>query len=145
MTADELNEIAKKLDAESKWSGKEEHPLIKQMKYEFLRMVDAMVGSGMQRVKINPYLAEIARYIIDRIVPDDLEKESCLSFAEKKRLVMSLIGMNPVHIDIIRKQSGLSVEDVSACLCALELKNRVRQEAGGLFRLSRSQERIEGY
>lgn len=144
MTANELNEIAKKLHTESIRSEMGEHSLIKQMKHDVCHLVDVMVGEGKTRSEVNPHLAEIACYIVDRIVPDDSKKSEGLDFEEKKGLVMNRIGVNPIHINAITKQSGLSLDDVAACLCVLELEDRVRQEAGGLFRMTTAQEKDGG-
>jgi len=140
VTADEVNAIAKMLHAESIPPDVADHVLIAHMKYDVVNLVDVMVGEGKTRSEINPHLAEIARYIVDRIVPEE-PKPDALTFEEKKRLVMNRIGVNPVHINTIWKQSGLSLAEVSACLCVLELEARVHQEVGKLFRMTTLEEK----
>lgn len=49
--------------------------------------------------------------------------------ATERRLLM-LIGLEPLHVDEICTQSGLSIEEVSATLAMMELKGMVRQMGG---------------
>jgi DNA processing protein len=44
--------------------------------------------------------------------------------------ILNLLGMEPLHIDDIQSQAGLSIEKVSATLTVMELKGMVRQVGG---------------
>ena len=44
--------------------------------------------------------------------------------------ILSLMSMEPLHIDEIQAQSGLSIDKVSATLTLLELKGMIRQVGG---------------
>jgi DNA processing protein len=44
--------------------------------------------------------------------------------------ILNLLGMEPLHIDEIQSQAGLSIEKVSATLTVMELKGMVRQVGG---------------
>jgi DNA processing protein len=49
---------------------------------------------------------------------------------EVEAQLMNLLGSEPLHVDEIRHQSGLPVEEVSAALVMMELKGLVRQVGG---------------
>ncbi|MFZ1043931.1 MAG: hypothetical protein WCA79_15360 [Anaerolineales bacterium] len=44
--------------------------------------------------------------------------------------LMNTLGDEPMHVDEIRNQTGLTVEKVSAALVTMELKGMVRQVGG---------------
>jgi DNA processing protein len=55
------------------------------------------------------------------------------SLDQGERLVYNYLSVNPVQFDVIVRQSGLSVGDVSECLLGLELRGMVKQLSGKRF------------
>jgi len=58
-------------------------------------------------------------------------KEAKLSPEEEK--VYNLLSFEPIHIDLISKESGLPINRVSPVLMNLEMKGKIRQVAGKMF------------
>ena len=56
-----------------------------------------------------------------------MEMAELLPVDETESAVLGLLGAEPLHIDEIRRQSGLPIASVSSALAMLELKGVVRQ------------------
>jgi len=66
---------------------------------------------------------------ISRIVEQRVVRKALPADAVESQL-LSAISQEPVHVDEIRNQTGLSIERVSATLAMMELKGLVRQVGG---------------
>ncbi|OGL40302.1 MAG: DNA protecting protein DprA [Candidatus Schekmanbacteria bacterium RIFCSPHIGHO2_02_FULL_38_11] len=64
---------------------------------------------------------------------NEASRETRLSLSKEETIIYSLINENPVHIDVIAKESNLPVNKVSAILLNLEMNGIIKQEAGKLF------------
>jgi len=58
-------------------------------------------------------------------------REVKLSSEEER--VYNLLSFEPIHIDLISKQSGLAINRISSVLMNLEMKGRIRQVVGKMF------------
>ncbi len=56
-----------------------------------------------------------------------------VKLTQEEEKVYNLLSFEPVHIDLISKQSGLSINRVSPLLMNLEIKGKIRQVAGKMF------------
>jgi len=61
------------------------------------------------------------------------EEAPAVPLAERERKIWDLLGVEPLHIDPIARQTGLSVAQASEVLLRLELMGLVKQLPGTLF------------
>jgi DNA processing protein len=99
-----------------------------------------MVGSqGTNRlIKQGAKLIESAEDILEEVLPrfrhQGLESEDRdLSLEEEEERVFCLLEDEPIHIDSIIAQTGMSASCVSTILLQLELKGLVQQLSGKRF------------
>lgn len=64
---------------------------------------------------------------------EQVDKKVHLSLSKEEMAIYSLINDDPVHIDVIAKESNLPVNKVSAILLNLEMNGVIKQEAGKMF------------
>ncbi|NIM03700.1 hypothetical protein GTN66_06090 [bacterium] len=62
-----------------------------------------------------------------------IEHHREVKLTQEEEKVYNLLSFEPVHIDLISKQSGLSINRVSPLLMNLEIKGKIRQVAGKMF------------
>ncbi len=56
-----------------------------------------------------------------------------VKLSPEEERVYNLLSFEPIHIDLISKQSGLAINRVSPVLINLEIKGKIRQVAGKMF------------
>ncbi len=61
------------------------------------------------------------------MVPQQLEMKALVPADDTERALLRHISTEPIHIDDVRRRSGLSIAAVSSALAMLELKGLVRQ------------------
>ncbi len=62
-----------------------------------------------------------------------MEQAALPELTEPERLVWSILGAEPKHVDEVIEASGLSASQVLSTLLVLEVKHVVRQHPGKLF------------
>ncbi|HGJ65787.1 TPA: DNA-protecting protein DprA [bacterium] len=67
----------------------------------------------------------------EKIKHEDEKIES--QFTQEEKAIWNVIGLSPIHIDDISKQSNLPTYKVSSTLVMLEIKGLIRQLAGKMF------------
>jgi len=56
-----------------------------------------------------------------------------VELSEEEERVYNLLSFEPIHIDLISKESGLPINRISPILMNLEMKGRIREVAGKMF------------
>lgn len=56
-----------------------------------------------------------------------------VKLSQEEERVYNLLSFEPIHIDLISKQSGLPINRISPVLMNLEIKGKIRQVAGKMF------------
>ncbi|MFB0527211.1 MAG: DNA-processing protein DprA, partial [bacterium] len=56
-----------------------------------------------------------------------------VKLSQEEEKVYGLLSFEPIHIDLISKQSGLPINRISPVLMNLEIKGKIRQIAGKMF------------
>lgn len=87
-------------------------------------------------IKQGAKLAETARDVIDELAPQLLVAHSgnlVNAVHGVEHPLLEHLGYDPVHPDVIVTRSGLTTENVSAMLLALELEGRIAALPGGLY------------
>jgi len=56
-----------------------------------------------------------------------------VKLSQEEERVYNLLSFEPIHIDLISKESGLPISRVSPVLMNLEMKGKIRQVAGKMF------------
>ncbi|OGL47824.1 MAG: DNA protecting protein DprA [Candidatus Schekmanbacteria bacterium RBG_16_38_10] len=64
---------------------------------------------------------------------EEVSRKLQVNLSEEEMIIYTVINENPIHIDVITKESNLPVNRVSAILLALEMNGVIRQEAGKMF------------
>jgi len=69
------------------------------------------------------------------------EREELKGLDEQKRTVISLLELEPVHVDAIARETGTATERVMALLLELEMAGYCRSLGGGIFALEERRSR----
>ncbi|MCJ7646196.1 DNA-processing protein DprA [bacterium] len=56
-----------------------------------------------------------------------------VKLSQEEERVYNLLSFEPIHIDLISKDSGLPINKISSVLMNLEMKGKIRQVAGKMF------------
>lgn len=56
---------------------------------------------------------------------------------EKEAALLSVIGHDEIHVDLLAKEAGWKISDINSTLMSLELKGLVKNLGGGVYRAAR--------
>ncbi len=65
-----------------------------------------------------------------QMAPQQLEMRHLLPANETEGRLIAMLGPEPLHIDVLTRQSALPIAEVSSALAMMELKGLARQVGG---------------
>jgi len=97
---------------------------------------NSLIKEGAKLVEdVNDIISElkIPSKQIKQKINERVNKEAPKNLSSDEMTIYSLLDENPLHIDVIAKESKLPVNKVSAILLSLEMNGIIKQEAGKMF------------
>lgn len=94
----------------------------------------SLIKQGAKLVENCEDIVEEIRCLRDVLpVSPVIKSISEVKLSPEEERVYNLLSFEPVHIDFISKQSGMSINRISPVLMNLEIKGKIRQVAGKMF------------
>ena len=94
----------------------------------------SLIKQGAKLVERCDDIIEEIRCLRDILAVSPAMKSSGeVKLSQEEERVFNLLSFEPVHIDLISKESGLPMNRISPVLMNLEMKGKIRQVAGKMF------------
>ena len=78
-------------------------------------------------------LAPLAAHVLQNAVESTAKRTSSENDDEEYQALVKFLSHDPIHVDELVRQSGLTIDEVSSMLLILELEGKVEKLAGGHY------------
>ena len=78
-------------------------------------------------------LAPLAGHVLQNAVESTAKRTSSTSNDDEYQALSGFLSHDPIHVDELVRQSGLTIDEVSSMLLILELEGKVEKLAGGHY------------
>ena len=80
-------------------------------------------------------LAPLTGHVLQTTVESTTKRTSSMSNDDEYQVLANFLSHDPIHVDELVRQSGLTIDEVSSMLLILELEGKVEKLAGGHYSL----------